>query len=135
MNNPTVEEIVETAKSGTSGQVKTLSDIRFEKLEKEVIDLRQAYAEVIKINEEYRAANQELFAFASSQSQPAAQSVMQSPEAVASSPTAAPAAPQVVAPAQPDPEAVKQHEEQMLQAVLADMGRGKTSTPPVNDGM
>lgn len=132
MNNPTVEEIIETAKSGNTGQVKTLSDIRFEKLEKELADLRQSYAEVLRINEEYRAANQELFAFAASQSQPAPQPPAQQ---TGTSPTVtAPIAAQTVTPAQPDPEAVRQHEEKMLAAVISEMGH-KTNVTPANDGM
>lgn len=69
--NPTPEEIIETAKSGSTGQVKTLSDIRFEKLEKELADMKANYAALAKANEDLRAANAELYSFASQVSAPA----------------------------------------------------------------
>ena len=72
MSNPTAEEIVEIAKSGNGGAVKTLTDIRFEKLEARLAAVeaeRDSYKQTI---EEFRNANAEMFAFISSQSKPAA---------------------------------------------------------------
>ena len=72
MSNPTAEEMVEIAKSGNTGAVKTLTDIRFEKLEARLAAVeaeRDSYKQTI---EEFRNANAEMFAFISSQSKPAA---------------------------------------------------------------
>lgn len=70
MSDPTPQETAEIMKSSAQigGAVKTLSDIRFEKLEARLAQLEQ-------VNAELRAANAELYAYASaaapSQSQPA----------------------------------------------------------------
>ena len=65
MSEPTPQETAEIMKSSAQigGAVKTLSDIRFEKLEQRLAQLEQ-------INAELRQANAELYAYAS-QSQPA----------------------------------------------------------------
>lgn len=70
MSDPTAAETAEIMKSSAQigGAVKTLSDVRFEKLEARLAQLEQ-------VNAELRAANAELYAYASaagtSQSQPA----------------------------------------------------------------
>ena len=116
--NPTPEEIIETAKSGSTGQVKTLSDIRFEKLEKELAEMKANYAALAKANEELRAANAELYSFASQVSAPAVTSASTTAQP-AQTPTIAAAAPVVD---QSAIEAQKAREEANLQAVLQQMG-------------
>ena len=128
--NPTPEEIIETAKSGSTGQVKTLSDIRFEKLEKELAEMKANYAALAKANEELRAANAELYSFAS----------QVSPAVTSASTTAQPAqTPTVAQPIAAAPvvdqsaiEAQKAREEANLQAVLADMGYRKSKVVPAS---
>lgn len=128
--NPTPEEIIETAKSGSTGQVKTLSDIRFEKLEKELAEMKANYAALAKANEELRAANAELYSFAS----------QVSPAVTSASTTAQPAqTPTVAQPIAAAPvvdqsaiEAQKAREEANLQAVLADMGYRKPTVVPAS---
>ena len=56
--NPTPAEVIEVALSGSGGAVKTLTDIRLEKMEKQLAELAQA-------NIELRKANAELYAFVS----------------------------------------------------------------------
>lgn len=125
MADPTPEEIVQIAKSGSTGQVKTLTDIRFEKYEARIADLESKYAAVIQLNEEYRSANAEMFAYIQSQSK--------APQAQVS-PTISPApgVPQAVA-AQVIKDdsaeiAAKQREEANLQAVLETMGYRKPAS-------
>ena len=126
MANPTTEEIIEIAKSGNSGQVKTLSDIRFEKLEKEFAELKANYAALTKTNEELRAANAELYSFAS-QVSAQEQTPTVSVPAAHSQPVAA--APVVDQSAQIEQKA---REENMLNAVLQDMGYRKPVTVPAS---
>ncbi len=56
--NPTPAEVIEVALSGSGGAVKTITDIRLEKMEKQLAELAQA-------NIELRKANAELYAFVS----------------------------------------------------------------------
>ena len=137
MTNPTPEEIVEVAKSGSTGQVKTLSDIRFEKLEARFNELVAKYNEVLRINEEYRSANSEMFAYIQS---------AQSPQAEQVSPTISPAQPGAPVSAQVVKDeskeiAARQREEANLQAVLESMGYRKPAsqssidTTTTQDGM
>ena len=137
MTNPTTEEIVEVAKSGSTGQVKTLSDIRFEKLEARFNELVAKYNEVLRINEEYRSANSEMFAYIQS---------AQSPQAEQVSPTISPAQPGAPVSAQIVKDdsaeiAARQREEANLQAVLESMGYRKPAsqssidTTTTQDGM
>lgn len=128
--NPTAKETVEVALSGTGGVVKTLTDLRFEKLE-------ARFAQLEKENAELRQANAELYAFAKSKEagqqtvQPAA-----APAAPASVPVAAvtvqdPAAEQAAAQA-------KLEEDSMLTAALARLGYVKNDpnkNNKNNDGM
>ena len=62
--NPTPAEVIEVALSGSGGAVKTLTDIRLEKMEKQLAELAQA-------NIELRKANAELYAFVSTNSKAA----------------------------------------------------------------
>lgn len=127
MSNPTPEDIVKVAKSGNTGEVKTLTDIKLEAFEKRL-------AEMEKINAELRAANAELYAYASSLSQPQTQA---QPAAQPQAP-AQPVAAAAVQPAQDQTavEAARQKEEENLNSVLVTMGyrKANTTTPP-NDGM
>ena len=72
MADPTPEEIVQIAKSGTTGQVKTLTDLRFEKNEARIADLENKLTEMFRINEEYRSANSEMFAYIQTSNAPQA---------------------------------------------------------------
>ena len=128
MTNPTTEEIVKVAQSGNTGEVKTLTDIKLEAFEKRL-------SEMEKINAELRAANAELYAYASTLSQPQTQA---QPAAQPQAP-AQPVAAAAVQPAQDQTavEAARQREEENLNSVLETMGYRKaqnTTTPP-NDGM
>ena len=125
--NPTPEEIVQVAQSGNTGAVKSLTDLRLEKLEAKINELE-------KINAELRAANQELYSFASQQSVPA----QSAPEEVRNSQVV----PQAAQPVQPqiDEAAVKAREEANLQSVLAELGYRKApissqSSNDTQDGM
>ena len=127
MADPTPEEIIAVAKSGTTGQVKTLSDIRFEKLEKQLAEMKANYEALAKANEELRAANAELYSFASQVSAPAAASAPTTAQP-AQTPTvsqpiaAAPVVDQAAVAAQAEQKA---REEANLQAVLEQMGYKK----------
>lgn len=122
--NPTAQETVEVALSGTGGVVKTLTDLRFEKLE-------ARFAQLEKENAELRQANAELYAFAKSK-----ESVAAPAPAAASAP--APAAP-VAAVTVQDPAAeqaaaqAKQDEDSILAAALAKLGYVKNENK--DDGM
>ena len=123
--NPTAQETVEVALSGTGGVVKTLTDLRFEKLE-------ARFAQLEKENAELRQANAELYAFAKAKESAAA-------PAPAASSAPAPAAP-VAAVTVQDPAAeqaaaqAKQDEDSILASALARLGYVKTEKPK-DDGM
>ena len=112
--NPTPEEIVQVAQSGNTGAVKSLTDLRLEKLEAKISELE-------KINAELRAANQELYSFASQQAIPQAQSA---PAAEVRNSQTVPQSAQVVKP-EVDQAALKAKEEANLQSVLAELGYRK----------
>ena len=119
--NPTPEEIVQVAQSGNTGAVKSLTDLRLEKLEAKINELE-------KINAELRAANQELYSFASQQSVPqpaAAQPEVRNSQVV----------PQAAQPVQPqiDEAALKAKEEANLQSVLAELGYRKAPSQSSNN--
>lgn len=120
-NNPTPQEVVEVALSGTTGgAVKTLNDIRFEKLE-------ARFAALEKENAELRAANAELYAFASSKAQAPAPAAAPAPvQPAAAQPVAAQPVedPAVQAKAQAD-------EADILAQTLAALGYKKVN----DDGM
>ena len=131
--NPTPEEIVETAKSGQTGMVKTLSDIRFEKIEKELAEIRAERDEYKRTIEEFRSANSEMFAYISKINAPAA--AESSPTVSASIPAGAPVSAQVVKDDSAEI-AAKQREENNLDAVLVKMGYKKpASQSPQADSM
>ena len=111
--NPTPEEIVQVAQSGNTGAVKSLTDLRLEKLEAKISELE-------KINAELRAANQELYSFASQQSVPA----QSAPAAEVRNSQTVPQSAQVVQP-EVDQAALKAKEEANLQSVLAELGYRK----------
>ena len=126
--NPTPEEIVQVAKSGNTGAVKSLTDLRLEKLEAKINELE-------KINAELRAANQELYSFASQQSVPA----QSAPAAEVRNSQVVPQAAQPVQP-EVDQAALKAKEEANLQSVLAELGYRKapisqSSNDTTQDGM
>ena len=117
--NPTPEEIVQVAQSGATGAVKSLTDLRLEKLEAKIDALE-------KINAELRAANQERYSFASQQAVPQAQPAPQPAAA------AVPQAAQVVKP-EIDQAAEKAKEEANLQSVLAELGYRKAPSQSSNN--
>ena len=116
ITNPTPEEIVQVAQSGNTGAVKSLTDLRLEKLEAKIDALE-------KINAELRAANQELYSFASQQSVPA----QSAPAAEVRNSQVVPQSAQIVQP-EVDQAALKAKEEANLQSVLAELGYRKASS-------
>ena len=108
--NPSVEEIIETAKTPNGEMVRTVTDLRLDKIEAKL-------AEIIKINEEYRAANKELYALASQASvpQPAQTEAPAQMAAAAAVPVNDPGMEQIR----------KAREDAMLNSVLADLGYKK----------
>lgn len=121
--NPTAQETVEVALSGTGGVVKTLTDLRFEKLE-------ARFAQLEKENAELRQANAELYAFAKAKETAAAPapaaSTAPAPAPVAAVTVQDPAAEQAAAQA-------KQDEDSILASALARLGYVKTEKK--DDGM
>lgn len=129
--NPTSEEIVQVAQSGTTGAVKSLTDLRLEKVEAKIDEL-------MKINAELRAANQELYSFASQQPVPQAQSAVQTAQVGSPGSTLQPQAVQYQAAAQivqpeVDQAALKAKEEANLQSVLAELGYRKAPSQSSNN--
>lgn len=133
--NPTAKETVEVALSGTGGVVKTLTDLRFEKLE-------ARFAQLEKENAELRQANAELYAFAKAKETSAAQTTQSSANTYAAAP--APASVPVAAVTVQDPAAeqaaaqAKLEEDSMLTAALARLGYVKNDpnkNNKNNDGM
>lgn len=131
--NPTAKETVEVALSGTGGVVKTLTDLRFEKLE-------ARFAQLEKENAELRQANAELYAFAKAKETTAA---TPAPAAAPAAPAPAPASVPVAAVTVQDPAAeqaaaqAKLEEDSMLTAALARLGYVKNdpNKNKNNDGM
>lgn len=121
MSNPTAEEITEIARSGNTGEVKSLTDLKLEKLERRLTELE-------KVNAELRAANAELYSFAAQVTQPAPAAEPQPPTA----PVQPVAAVKVAAP-QPDAEAQRARDEANLNSVLVEMGYLKSNE--IKDGM
>lgn len=134
MTTPTPEEIAKMAVASAGSDpkpVKTITDLRLEQMEAK---WEAKFNEILKINEELRAANKELYAVASA--------------ATAAEPakTAEPAPPQQVAAAvvgQPDPATVaaiqKERDDRLLAGVISEMGyhakETKTDTTTTKDGM
>ena len=121
-SNPSVSEVVEVALSGNSGgAVKTLTDLRFEKLE-------ARFEALEKENAELRKANAELYAFAQQKAAAPAPAPAQAP---ASADHVVTAAEPVPTKAQADAVAEKQkNEAEILKDTLARLGYAK-----VDDGM
>ena len=120
--NPTPEEIVQVAQSGNTGTVKSLTDLRLEKLEAKIDEL-------MKINAELRAANQELYSFASQQAVPQPQSA---PAAELRNSQVVPQSAQIVQP-EVDQAAIRAKEEANLQSVLAELGYRKAPSQSAID--
>ena len=127
MSNPTPEETAEIMKSSAQvgGAVKTLADIRFEKLEARLNQLEQTNAEL-------RAANAELYAYASaaagaSQSQPA--QVQAAPASSFPAGVSAPAPVVDTAAA----EAAKAEQDALIEAVKQRMHYTVPKTPTAGD--
>ena len=130
---PTAEEVAQAAKASAGSEtVKTITDLRFEQLEAK---LNARIDELMRINEELRAANKELYAVASAATaaepakaaEPAPLNTTVS-AAVVGQPTAAEIAAQQ-----------KAREDALLAGVISEMGyRPKetpNATPKVQDGM
>ena len=132
MSSPTPEEITKAAvASAGSETVKTITDLRFEQLEAK---LNARIDELVKINDELRAANKELYAVASAATAAA--------EPAKAADPAPPVAAAVVG--QPDAATVaaqqKARDDALLAGVMAEMGfKSKpaetTTTTTVQDGM
>ena len=135
MTTPTPEEIAKMA-AGAAGSdpkpVKTITDLRLEQMETK---WEAKFNEIMRINEELRAANKELYAVASAAT------------AAAKPATAVdPAPPQQVAAAvvgQPDPAVVaaeqKAKDDRLLAGVISEMGyhakKNEPDTTTTKDGM
>lgn len=133
--DPTPEEAAQIAQSAATvgGAVKTLSDIRFEKLEKRLAQLEQ-------VNAELRQANAELYAYASQQSAPAQSQPAQAPIAAPASAPTASGGYQAPAPVVDTKaaEAAKAEQDALVEAVKQRMHytAPKTQVPaPDNSGM
>lgn len=134
MTTPTPEEIAKAAAaSAGSDTVKTITDLRFEQLEKK---LNARIDELLKVNEELRAANKELYAVASAATaaEPATAAVPAPSQnnvtsaAVVGQPTA-----EEIAAAQ------KQRDDALLAGVMSEMGfkpkPSNNATTTQQDGM
>lgn len=119
--NPTPAEVIEVALSGSGGAVKTLTDIRLEKMEKQLAELAQA-------NIELRKANAELYAFVSTSkaAEPAAASAAE-PEPSAHSTPITQDQP-VAAEVQQPPAQPQKDEDAILREALTRLGYKKQET-------
>ena len=131
---PTAEEVAQAAKASAGSEtVKTITDLRFEQLEAK---LNARIDELIKINDELRAANKELYAVASAATaaEPATAAVPAPKENVAAAAVVGqPSAAEIAA-------AEKAREVALLAGVMSEMGfkpkPAKTdTTTTVQDGM
>lgn len=134
MTTPTPEEIAKMASaSAGSDTVKTITDLRLEQMEAK---WEAKFNEILKINEELRAANRELYAVASAATaaepakaaEPAPSNTATVSAAVVGQPTAAEIAAQQ-----------KARDDVLLAGVMSEMGyRPKeipNTTPKLQDGM
>ena len=120
--NPTPAEVIEVALSGSGGAVKTLTDIRLEKMEKQLAELAQA-------NIELRKAKAELYAFVSTNSkaaEPAAAPAAE-PEPTAHTPITQDQQP-VAAEVQQPPAQSQKDEDAILREALNRLGYKKQDT-------
>lgn len=131
--NPTPEEIAQAAKeSAGMPSVKTITDLRFDKLEKQLAEMKAGYEKTIA---ELVQANKELYALAAgatSTAEPLTAPAGAPPQPVAAAPVGQPDAAQIAA-------MQKAKDDAMLAGVIADMGykrpEPKTDTTTIKDGM
>ena len=138
---PTAEEVAQAAKASAGSEtVKTITDLRFEQLEAK---LNARIDELMRINEELRAANKELYAVASAATaaEPATAAVPAPQNQTASSSAAMTAAAVVGQPSAAEIAAAqKAREDALLAGVMSEMGfkpkpAETTATTTVQDGM
>ena len=127
MSDPTPQETAEIMKSSAQigGSVKTLSDIRFEKLEARLSQLEQ-------VNAELRAANAELYAYASAAGAPSQSQTAQVQNAPASNFPAGVSAPAPVIDTSAA-EAAKAEQDALIEAVKQKMHYTAPKTPTAGD--
>ena len=118
--NPTPAEVIEVALSGSGGAVKTITDIRLEKMEKQLAELAQA-------NIELRKANAELYAFVSSKAAEPAAAPAAEPEPSAHTPITSQDQP-VAAEVQQPPAQPQKDEDAILREALNRLGYKKQET-------
>ena len=133
MTTPTPEEIAKMA-AGAAGSdpkpVKTITDLRLEQMEAK---WEAKFNEIMRINEELRAANKELYAVASAATaaEPA-KAAKPAPQPSAAVPVGQPTAEQIAA-------ANKERDDRLLAGVISEMGyhakENKTDTTTTKDGM
>ena len=130
---PTAEEVAKAAKASAGSEtVKTITDLRFEQLEAK---LNARIDELVKINDELRAANKELYAVASAATaaEPAKAAEPAPQNVAAAAVVGQPSAAEIAA-------AQKAREDALLAGVMSEMGikpkEQKTdATTTVQDGM
>ena len=132
MTTPTPEEIAKMA-AGAAGSdpkpVKTITDLRLEQMEAK---WEAKFNEILKINEELRAANKELYAVASAATaaEPA-KAADPAPQQVAAAVVGQPTAAEIAA-------QQKARDDALLAGVMSEMGykpKEINATPKVQDGM
>ena len=130
---PTPAEVIEVALSGSGGAVKSLADIRIDKLEKRLADLENVNAKLAQDNIDLRQANAEMYAFIQSKTAEPAPAPQAQPEVPAqpAAPAPVPVAAEVqVPPAQPS---AQDRENAILEDALTRLGYRKAQ--PKDDGM
>lgn len=130
---PTPAEVIEVALSGSGGAVKSLADIRIDKLEKRLADLENVNAKLAQDNIDLRQANAEMYAFIQSKAAEPAPVPQAQPEVPAqpAAPAPVPVAAEVqVPPAQPSQQ---DRENAILEDALTRLGYRKAQ--PKDDGM
>ena len=130
---PTPAEVIEVALSGSGGAVKSLADIRIDKLEKRLADLENVNAKLAQDNIDLRQANAEMYAFSQSKAAEPAPAPQAQPEVPAqpAAPAPVPVAAEVqVPPAQPS---TQDRENAILEDALTRLGYRKAQ--PKDDGM
>ena len=134
MTTPTPEEIAKMA-AGAAGSdpkpVKTITDLRLEQMEAK---WEAKFNEIMRINEELRAANKELYAVASAATaaEPAKAADPAPPQQAAAVVVGQPTAEQIAA-------ANKERDDRLLAGVISEMGYHakeiKNDTTTTKDGM
>ena len=134
MTTPTPEEIAKMAAASAGSDpkpVKTITDLRLEQMEAK---WEAKFNEIMRINEELRAANKELYAVASAAT---------AAEKPATAAEAAPQPSEAVPVGQPDPAVVaaeqKAKDDRLLAGVISEMGyhakKSEPDTTTTKDGM